>query len=97
MPLADPSGPGWLRSSALGRRAAFGWSSIIGNLSESLRRLFRGSRRPPRAQSDDEGTASSGARSPLLPRTPVFSGANAKRREDEFARLSTEANAKPRP
>jgi len=77
MPLADPSGPGWLRSSALGRRAAFGWGSIVRNLAESLRRLFRGSRRPPRA--------------------PVLSGANAKRLDDEVARFSTEANAKPRP
>jgi len=83
MPLANSSGPEWLRGTELSRRSAPGWPNILGDIFSSIRRLFSGSRRRPRAQQDDEGNAAAGDRSPLIPRVPTLSGANAKRLEDE--------------
>jgi hypothetical protein len=84
MPLANSSGPEWLRGTELSRRTAPGWPNLIDDIFRSIRRLFSGSRRRPKSQAaDDAGNAAAGDRSPLIPPVPTLSGANAKRLEDE--------------
>jgi|GEM_PF-6420761 len=71
MPLANSSGPEWLRGTELGRRSAPGWPNLIGEIFRSIRLLFSGSRRRPKTQREDEGDIGS------------LSGGNAERLEDE--------------
>jgi len=72
-----------MRGTELSRRAAPGWPNLLGDIFSSIRRLFSGSRRRPKAQRDDDGNAAAGDRSPLIPHVPTLSGANAKHLEDE--------------